>query len=95
MSDDKIEEIRARHDAGPRGQIPLMAYAVAHADRADLLAEVERLREALRWYADQRNHFPVEHRRRGDPDPGVVFVDEPAIVTDCGRRAREALEGNP
>jgi hypothetical protein len=57
--------------------------------------EVERLREALRWYADQRNHFPVEHRRRGDPDPAVVFVDEPAIMTDCGRRARKALEGKP
>ena len=58
----------------------------------DLRAENERLREALRWYADQRNHFPVEHRRPGDPDPAVVFVDEPAIMTDCGRRARKALE---
>jgi hypothetical protein len=60
-----------------------------------LRAEIEKLRAALRWYADQRNHFPVERRRRGDPDPAVVFVDEPAIMTDCGRRAREALEAKP
>ena len=52
---DNVAEIRARHEAGPRGQIPLMGYAVAHADRAALLdevdrlrAEIERLREALR-----------------------------------------------
>jgi len=44
---DEIEEIRARHEAGPRGQIPLMGYAVAHADRATLLAEVDRLRADL------------------------------------------------
>jgi hypothetical protein len=60
-----------------------------------LADEVERLRAALRWYADKRNHFPVERRRRGDPDPAVVIVDEPAIMTDCGRRAREALEAKP
>ena len=62
---------------------------------ADLRAEIERLRDALRWYADQRNYFPVERRRPGDPDPAVVFVDEPAIMTDWGRRARKALEGKP
>ena len=58
-------------------------------------AEIERLRAALSWYADQRNHFPVERRNPGDPDPAVVFVDEPAIMTDWGRRARKALEGKP
>jgi hypothetical protein len=88
---DKIAEIRARHERDIRwGDM-----WEQHRDRGYLLAEAERLRETLRWYADQRNHFPVEHRRRGDPDPAVVFVDEPAIMTDCGRRAREALEGNP
>ena len=35
----------------------------------DLRAENERLREALRWYADPRNHFPVERRSPGAPDP--------------------------
>lgn len=58
-------------------------------------AKIERLCEALRWYADQRNYFPVERRSPGDPDPAVVFVDEPAIMTDWGRRARNALEGKP
>lgn len=67
------------------------------------LAEVERLtrerdeaRAALRWYADHRNHFPVlHHRKAGDPDPVAVFVEEPPIMTDGGRRAREALEVKP
>ena len=61
----------------------------------DLRAENERLRKAILWYADPRNHFPVERRSPGDPDPAVVFVDEPAIMTDWGRRARKALEGKP
>lgn len=61
-----------------------------------LRAEVERLRAALRWYADHRNHFPVlHHRRAGDPDPVAVFVEEPPIMSDGGRRAREALEAKP
>lgn len=58
-------------------------------------AQIERLREALSWYADQRNHFPVEHRRPGDPDPAVVFVREPPIMSDGGKRARKALWAKP
>ena len=58
-------------------------------------AEIERLRAALRWYADPRNHFPVERRSPGDPDPAVIFVEEPPIMSDGGRRARNALEGKP
>jgi hypothetical protein len=77
-------------------QITELMRAIPRAEEVDRLrAEIEKLRAALRWYADQRNHFPVERRRRGDPDPAVVFVDEPAIMTDCGRRAREALEAKP
>jgi hypothetical protein len=79
MTDDKLAELLAEVERLTR-------------QRDKAWVEVERLREALRWYADQRNHFPVERRRRGDPDPAVVFVDEPAIMTDCGRRARKALE---
>ena len=45
--DDKIAEIRTRHEVGPRGHLPVVAYAVANADRGFLLAEVERLRWAL------------------------------------------------
>ena len=95
MSDDKIAEIRARHERGPRAMLPLTGYAEVHTDRATLLAEVERLREALRWYADQRNHFPVDRRNPGDPDPAVIFVEEPPIMIDGGTRAREALEAKP
>ncbi len=97
---DKIEEIRARYTG-----YSLENFGNAHLaneDRGWLLAEVdrqraeiERLREALRWYADQENHFPVHlhHRRAGYPDPVAVFIKEPQIMDDCGRRARAALEG--
>ena len=61
----------------------------------DLRAEDERLREALGWYADPRNHFPVERRSPGDPDPAVVFAGETPIMSDGGERARNALEGKP
>ena len=56
---------------------------------------VRRLREALRWYADPRNHFPVERRNPGDPDPAAIFIWEPPIMSDGGHRARNALEGKP
>lgn len=55
MSEDRIAEIRARHEAGPIGMLPMQALAVAEDDRAFLLAEderhraqIERLRAALR-----------------------------------------------
>ena len=51
MSDNKIAEIRERHERGRRAMLPLTGYAEAHTDRATLLAEVERLRaerDALR-----------------------------------------------
>jgi hypothetical protein len=47
MSDEKIAEIRKRHEEGGIGKLPMAALAEAHADRATLLAEVERLRAAL------------------------------------------------
>lgn len=56
---------------------------------------VRRLREALRWYADPRNHFPVERRSPGDPDPALVVIEKPPIMSDGGERARKALEGKP
>ncbi len=100
MSDDKIAEIRARHLRDDRwcySPSPQM-----HDDRAALLAEVdrqraeiERLRMALRWYANPRNHAPVERRNPGDPDPAVVFIELPPIMRDCGKRARKALEVKP
>ena len=85
MSDDLITSLRAlaaaRHDD--------LSVAV------DAVIEIERLRAALRWYADPRNHFPVERRSPGDPDPAVIFVEEPPIMSDGGKRARKALEGKP
>lgn len=60
-----------------------------------LRAEVERLRAALRWYADLSNHLPVECRDPGDPDPAVVVLDEPPILRDNGTLARAALEAKP
>lgn len=93
---DKIAKIRERHLHDERWRNgPSMISPQSHDDRALLLAEVERQRAALRWYADPRNHFPVEHRRPGDPDPAVIFLEEPPIMDDCGKRARNALEGKP
>jgi hypothetical protein len=44
MSDDDIAEIRARHEQVPSGNLSIAAISLAHADRATLLVEVERLR---------------------------------------------------
>jgi len=47
MSDDDIAEIRARHEQVPSGNLSIAAISLAHADRATLLAEVERLRAEI------------------------------------------------
>jgi len=44
MSDDKIAEIRARHEQVPSGNLSIVAISLAHDDRATLLVEVDRLR---------------------------------------------------
>jgi len=44
---DKIAEIRARHEAGAPGEMPIVALAQADADREFLLAEVERLQSEI------------------------------------------------
>ncbi len=64
-------------------------------ERDEARAEVEKLRAALRWYADLSNHLPVERRNPGDPDPAVVVLDEPPILRDNGTLARAALEAKP
>lgn len=62
MSDDKIAEIRERHERGRRAMLPLTGYAEAHTDRATLLAEVERLRKALQDIAeDCEDDYPPSH----------------------------------
>jgi chromosome segregation ATPase len=45
--EDKIAEIRRRHEEGGIGKLPMAALAEAHDDRATLLAEIERLRADL------------------------------------------------
>lgn len=64
--DDKIAEIRTRHEVGPRGHLPVVAYAVANADRGFLLAEVERLRaDNERLRADNEQLRADNKRLRG------------------------------
>ena len=65
MTDDKIAEIRARHES-PGVMLPMEALGQAIADRAALLAEVEKLRaerdtllldarDFVRWF---NRHYP-------------------------------------
>lgn len=89
----EIEQLRAGIQSLAESLRASLDAAIRQRDEAR--AEIERLRAALRWYADPRNHFPVERRSPGDPDPAVVFVEEPPIMLDGGRRARSALEGKP
>jgi hypothetical protein len=55
------------------------------------LAEFERLRAALRWYGDPANHYTIPPKT--SYDPAYIFVAEPPIFQDSGRRARKALRG--
>ena len=77
MSDDKIEEIRARHQEVPNGNFSIAAISLAHADRAILLAEVDRQRaeiEKLRAEIDgleaelslMKSGFEIAYRAMGD-----------------------------
>ena len=62
MTDDKIAEIRARHERESRYGDGL--YPGAHNDRATLLSEVERLRAwnaRLRAQIDEYFREPVTH----------------------------------
>lgn len=94
MSDEKIEEILARHLYEEGSWIASMLCPQTHEDRAELLIfisrqneKIQRLRDGLCWYADPRNHSPLEIRRSGDP----VENNSP-VMLDCGERARKALE---
>ncbi len=80
MSDDRIAEIRARHEAGPIGMLPMQALAVAEDDRAFLLAEVERFREALTDIANQETTGPYKWQ---------------LVVARLCEIARETLEDKP
>jgi hypothetical protein len=58
MTDNKIAEIRARHEEGGIDKLPMAAFAEAHHDRAFLLVEVERLRSALEVTSDSSDLSP-------------------------------------
>lgn len=58
MTDDKIAEIRARHERDNRYGDGL--YPGAHNDRAYLLAEVDRLRAQVAEYFREPATHPVE-----------------------------------
>jgi hypothetical protein len=78
MSDDKIAEIRARHAATEVYQQSLTDRVQMHDDRAFLLAEVERFREALTDIANQETTGPYKWQ---------------LVVARLCEIAREALEG--
>lgn len=95
MSNDKIAEIRARHEAGAPGEMPIVALAQADADREFLLGEIERLTrerdEARAWAA--KLLATLEMVRDADND---CRVEGWATIPDAARRSiDEALEAKP
>lgn len=88
---DKIAEIRARHEVDTEVaavlNLPTWARAgwQAHNDRTTLLAEVERLREALKSI-DELNPDALD---------ALVSSDLRDIVAQMGDLAVKALEGKP
>ena len=90
MSDDNIEIIRARHLRDDRWRnLPSMICPQAHDDRALLLAEVERLRAALKPFAVEAEAY--------DPPEGDDAEPAWASRFTCGnlRDARKAWKGEP
>lgn len=77
-----LEEIKQRLEANDVGYYADRNF-IAHArqDIPTLIAEVERLREALAFYADPRTHKQI-----CSEEPPEIWVDE-------GKIARQALEG--
>lgn len=74
MSDDDIAEIRARHEQVPSGNLSIAAISLAHADRATLLAEVDRLRadnERLR-----KVYVLIATESAGIVEGGSIFEDK-------------------
>ncbi len=67
-------------------QITQLLAGIARAEEVDQLrAENERLRAALRWYADLTNYMP----------PVVVVFEAPPALLDKGALARKTLEVKP
>ena len=82
---DKIAEIRARHSQDERWHNgPSMLCPQSHDDRATLLIEIERLREAMQFYADPNRYKSTSVHMCGHSTGQSVMIDG-------GRKAREAL----
>ena len=81
MTDTDLDAIEARHEQARKDKLWKGDYfrATAHADRAALLAEVRKLREALAAFVE----FDEMHVSAKRPDVFQLIV----------RRARQALKG--
>lgn len=80
----------------PEGAIRNFEAVYAHppAPRDDLVAEVERLRAALEFYAEKKNWLGSGwHPASPTKPPGTLERTPSAIETDAGKTARAALEG--
>lgn len=83
LSKERLGEIRERCAVTAQGYEQL---DVALADCKNLLSEIERLRSALEWYADEENYNNYKERVGLGP---MRYTNE--AVIDNGARARSAL----
>ena len=82
---DKIAEIRARHEEGIR--------AGADADRAFLLAEIERLRAEKYKLREEKEALHVAVARIERASAGAIYSQE--LIYVIASSALEALEAKP
>ena len=103
MSDDKIAEIRERHTMYPPSRNARYSFILAYQDIATLLAEVERLREALKIVRingpDSNGLVWVSFCREGGVRVSFVMGHEEEMVSQAllefEQIRRNALEAKP
>lgn len=86
MSEQELQAIKERADKPLISTLdkPMKYRAESRQDITKLLVEVERLREALEFYADEKT-YETDVTSQWEP---VTLID-----SDNGKRARQALEG--
>lgn len=100
MSDDRLDEIRARN------YLRAASYATKETqqdkDISCLLdrlaadsAEIEQLREALKFYRDAWHGHPGGQVAGGGWPQDPVWDPDEILIEDGGRKARAALEDKP
>ena len=98
MTDDKIAEIRARHES-PGVLLPLEALGRSIEDRATLLAEVERLRANNDNLTLERDEARAENVRLREVIRTIrarcVELDDSDAVSETLDITSAALEGKP